>query len=388
MNPLPTAIEHDSDALYDYANERCNPPAIPRLRTLDEIAADAVAEARKRDEARRTGRPLGPSIAGFSPALAQLIDGGFLPTGYMLAHGGAGAAKTCAATKIAMTCGVPALIVESELRDVRMLERMTATTTREYLGRFRDGSIDAERIAGLVAKTIVEHPMVAIIDATAEAASLDEIVTAANAWRSRHGSEHVFVAIDSMQSWSAGALADAGDEYARTNAAIQMIRSATSKHAISMLVISERSMANMGDAGAAHGKNSGSTGYQAEITFGFDAGDYDAETGITPINLTIAKNRWGAQHVTVGLWFEGRVQDFTDADQPHRKQRKSNGNGKSGTTALASETTGSHPQPEEQDDADAALLLDEMLDAVAPPPVACQGRDIALDEDHDEDPGF
>jgi hypothetical protein len=50
MNPLPTAIEHDSDALYNYAAERCNPPAIPRLRTLDEIAADAVAEARKRDE--------------------------------------------------------------------------------------------------------------------------------------------------------------------------------------------------------------------------------------------------------------------------------------------------------------------------------------------------
>lgn len=307
----------------------------PALLTLDVIRAAAVAEARLRDECRATGRPLGPDLSGFSRALANFFDVRALPhSGFGLLHGRAGAAKTAAATAIATTAKVPAVIVEAEMRPVRILERIVAAHSGIHLGHFVDGTLTAAQIDALMCAAVADTPLVSMLDATATHIDMPEISTRADEWRRVHGSDHVLVVLDSLQSWALRAHADVRDEYPRTNAAIDEIMTAGVKAGAFFLVISERSNAGADAAANAHGKGSGRSGYAGEVTLGLDvAGDYDPRTGKTPLNLTIAKNRWGAQAITVPLWFDGRVQRFFDAVEPHTNTKKHRRNAANGAAA-------------------------------------------------------
>jgi len=270
---------------------------------------------------RAAGRPLGPELSGFSSALANYFDLRALPhVGFGLLHGRSGSAKTAAATAIALSCKVPAMIIESEMRPVRILERITASMTGTHIGDLLNGKLSADQIADLMADVVAKTPLVAMLDATTTTLSAQEIGAYAASWRKRHMADHVLVVLDSLQSWSSRALCEIRDEYPRTNTAIDQIMIAAAWAKAFFLVVSERSNAAGENADAAHGKGSGRSGYAGEVTLGLDAaGKYDSATGRVPLNLTIAKNRWGAQYVTVPLWFEGRLQRFTDAAEPHRK---------------------------------------------------------------------
>jgi hypothetical protein len=233
-----------------------------------------------------------------------------------LLHGKPGAAKTAAATTLALTCNVPVVIVETEMRPIRMLERMAAAHSATYISDFLDGTLSVDQIADLMAETAAAYPLVGFVDGINSPVTASEIADITDKWRNEHQADTALGIVDSLQSWALQSLGSVvRDEYERTNAAITQIVQASAR--AFFLIISER--ANAGSqASDAHGKGSGRTGYANELAIGLDVtGPYDKMTGFTPINATIAKNRWGRQGVTIPLWFHGRTQRFFDSAEPH-----------------------------------------------------------------------
>jgi hypothetical protein len=220
---------------------------------------------------------------------------------------------------------------------------LAATHSNQPIKNFMDGTLSADQIDQLVRATIKDMPLLAFIDATRGKVSSVEIACAARAWRELHEAEHALVVVDSVQSWQQRSLAHIQDDYARANTAIDELFVASIDSGAFFLLVSERSNAGADDAAAAHGKGTGHGGYAGEVTLALDtAGPYDPASGLTPLNLYLAKNRYGTQSVTVPLWFEGRVQRFFDAAAPHiphSKPRPVNGNGKATSVeAIAAET--------------------------------------------------
>lgn len=291
---------------------------------LDDIA---VAEARARDEARRLGLPLGPELTGFSPTAAKFFDTGCLPNeGIGLITGRSGSGKSGLGMKLASTSGVPTVIVQADMNPVRCKTLLAVEYSGEPIKKFMDGTLSADEIEQLMREATAKLPLLAFIDAGSKVSSV-ELACAARAWREHHHAEHALVVLDSLQSWSQRSLGHIKEEYQRSNTAIDELFVASRDSGAFFLLVSERSNAGADDAAAAHGKGTGHGGYAGEVTLALDtAGPYDPVSGLTPLNLYLAKNRAGTQCVTVPLWFEGRVQRFFDAAGPHIPQR--NGNGK------------------------------------------------------------
>lgn len=278
----------------------------------DVLLAELYAEALQRAEARASGEPLGAEVAAISPRLHDAV-GEALPVGMTTLDGGPGAGKTALALQIAMTCRIPALIVECEVRLVRILERMTAFHTRTYLGRFKDGTLLPETIRDLAAQTLRDLPMVALMDATAQPRSMALIARAAVALRDQHGAKHVLVVLDSFHAWTIRNV-KAESEYDRLTRAIQQIDGAAKTNNLAVIAVLERSLGSMRSPSATSGKGHAGIGYAGEIAINLDTeGALGHRTGTQPVTMTISKNRHGSQGFTIPMTFEGRLQRFSEA---------------------------------------------------------------------------
>lgn len=275
---------------------------------LDELHREALARA----ESRATGEPLGAEVGAVSHRL-HIAIGEALPVGLTTIDGGPGAGKTAFALQVAMTCRVPALIVECEVRPVRLLERMTAYQTQTYLGKLKDGALSADTIRDLAQRTLDELPLVEMIDATALPISVAEIEREAVALRKRRTAKHVLVILDSLHAWSQRTLASIDKEYDRIGQAIRTLDAAAKTHQLSVVAVLERSLATMRDPSATSGKGHAGIGYAGEIALNLDAvGGLNEATGRRQIKLSVAKNRHGEQGFVIEMEFEGRLQRFTE----------------------------------------------------------------------------
>ncbi len=311
-------IEAGGGDASDHALLAAEAKASNKGRVLDrmQLVEELVAEAVERERAREADEPLGPEVANVSPELHRAI-GEALPVGVTTFDGGPGSGKTALGTQIAMTCRVPAIIVECEVRPVRMLERMTAFQTKTYLGKLKDGTLSPEQIGAFAKRTLDEVPLLEIIDATHTRVSLDEIADEAKRLRERHNAKHCLVLLDSLHAWSAAAMSDDfPKEYDRLTQAILDLDAASKRAGISVLAILERSLASMNNPSASSGKGTGALGYKGEISINLDAtGKLDRLTGERPVRMTISKNRHGEQGFAIPMIFEGRVQTFREMPQ-------------------------------------------------------------------------
>ncbi len=285
--------------------------ATAKSRLLDRagLVAQLVDEATERARARAAGEPLGPEVAAISPRLHRAVSEA-LPIGVTAIDGPPGAGKTAFGTEIAMTCRVPALIIECEVRPIRMLERMTSLHTATFLRRFKDGSLTPAEIGALARRAVDENPLVEIIDASAEPIALTDIMREALALRDRHGAKHVMVLLDSLHAWAATAIG-AETEHERADLAILSLDSTTKRLGVSVVAIFERSMATMGAKGATNGKGSATLGYKPDLTLNLDpVGQTILATGRKRVALYVAKNRDGEDRFVIPLEFEGRIQRF------------------------------------------------------------------------------
>ena len=282
---------------------------------LDELHREALARA----ESRATGEPLGAEVGAVSPRL-HIAIGEALPVGLTTIDGGPGAGKTAFAMQVAMTCRVPALIVECEVRPVRLLERMTAYQTRTYLAKLKDGTLSPDTIRDLAQRSLADLPLVEMIDATALPISVAEIEREAVALRKRHSAKHVLVVIDSLHAWSLRSLTAVEKEYDRIGEAIRDLDGAAKSHHLSIITILERSLATMRDPSATSGKGHGGIGYAGEVALNLDAvGGLNETTGRRQIKLGIPKNRHGEQGFAIEMEFEGRLQRFTQRADATRR---------------------------------------------------------------------
>lgn len=280
------------------------------------MAQEAIAR-----EALATGKAPGP-VTGLS-----LLDeeiGGFLARGLHVLLAAPGAGKTSLALQVAGTCGCPALYVTSEMPRVELLRRIVSRTTKTYLGQLRGGKMATDEIASRVKRASVACPMLSLYDATISTASIKDVAKKAEALRKRFEAEHVLIVIDSITDWAISTSeAEAkdnkvalDDERIVAERALNGLKTLTSDLPGAVLAIAHRNRAGQGAGGSNKlhaAKGTGRYEYIAESVF-----DLERDTIKEPDKhhrteaiLTLLKNRHGSAGVEIPLYFEGRVQTFT-----------------------------------------------------------------------------
>ncbi|HEY5257240.1 MAG TPA: DnaB-like helicase C-terminal domain-containing protein [Candidatus Baltobacteraceae bacterium] len=288
--------------------------------TMRDLAAALVAASERRERSRVCGTPIGPALAGFSASLAGAVDDGVLPVGMSVFLGGAGAGKTAAASQIASTCGVPAMLISCEMRATAILERIVAREASVTMHALRDGTLSPREIRAHVDRVVADQPLLSIVDGGDLAIGVADIAERANAWRAAHHAEHILVVIDSIQSWAAVSLSGIDSEYERLDGAFRALRALANREQISLLVISERSLGSLTNGlPSAYGKGGTSSAYQSELSVCFAAGEYDTLRAVTPIVASIVKSRVGPQGFGFAMEFSGAYMRFADAERAARR---------------------------------------------------------------------
>jgi replicative DNA helicase len=294
-------------------------PIVTQLADLvDFFVADAEAAAL----ARETGRPRGP-ITGLGNLDEAL--GGYLAPGVHILQAAPGAGKTAFALQVASDCVYPCLYVTSEMGLLELFRRLIARQTKTYLGRLKSGELGGTESRRLALQTIEKLPKLAFMDATQAYASPLLIGEVANALRDRHKSDHVLIALDSLQIWAKSARraerkdTDKKDfapatEYDLISAGLDSISGIASRLQCPILAISHRNRAgNKSDGGLHAGKGSGDLEYASETVIDLTRKDETPDAnGETRIKATMQKNRHGIPGVPYDFAFSGRLQTFRD----------------------------------------------------------------------------
>jgi replicative DNA helicase len=288
-------------------------PEAPTIYQLGKLLETFEADAVKRHRARLTGELNGPAIP--FPRVAREFAGG-MPDGLHIILGGPGAGKTAYGLQSACQCECPAIYISCEMSPLELLRRITARETKTFLGRFKTGELAPETALELARQAATSCPQLCIVDANSHFAS--------PAWISRIArvvkgdSPHVLIVVDSLQSWSEGAGADAG-EYETISAACHSLRALAAQLSCPIIALCERNRASFGKNASKDKLGSGAGSrkieYSAESVISLEA----AEDGMglsdheTAVRLTLAKNRHGMKGATVDLVFHGALQSFREA---------------------------------------------------------------------------
>ncbi len=288
-------------------------PVVTQLADLvDFFVADAEAAAL----ARETGRPRGP-VTGL-PSLDDAL-GGYLAPGVHILQAAPGAGKTAFALQMASDCVYPCLYVTSEMGMLELFRRLIARQTKTYLGRLKSGELGGTESRRLALQTIEKLPNLAFMDATQAYASPLLIADVANSLRDRYKSDHVLIALDSLQTWTKSARRIAEDfanasEYDLITAGLDAISGIAAKLQCPVLAVSHRNrLGNRADGGLHAGKGSGDLEYASETVIDLTRKDEQPDTnGETRIKATIHKNRHGIPGLSYDFAFSGRLQSFRD----------------------------------------------------------------------------
>ena len=286
-----------------------------RTYLLRDLIDDLVADNEAAADALATGRPRGP-ITGL--AMLDEALGGRLAEGLHLLQAAPGAGKTAAALQIAADCQFPALFVSAEMPLLELFRRLIARGTGTYLRRLSSGELTTPQITDLARRTVEKFPALALVDATIAPSPADDIVTAADALRTRMESPNgnVLVVVDSLQAWARGRGVGLKDlsEYDLISGGVVACREIAARLKAPVLAISQRNRAGQAKGGLHAGKGSGDLEYAAEtvaeLTVEDDTRNADDERRVT---LSIHKNRHGQAGIEIPLWFSGRLQSFREA---------------------------------------------------------------------------
>lgn len=284
----------------------------PGLYGMGLLADEFDIFADKLEEARTTGKPIGP-ISGFDVIDRQLC--GAFQQGLYVLTGNTGAGKTAFASQIAAQCGCPAMYVSCEMSRLELLRRTAARITKTPLQQFKDPVVclPAAVLKSKVRKAIQAVPSVYIVDGIEEFASPQYIIERAEGLKVAAGSDHVLVVIDSLHSWAAWLNSE---EYERLTQAVASLRKVSARLSCPILLISEQSKAV--NRQSAQGSSVGSSSpagnrvieYQSESVINLLSGNYDSSTGQTDIKLTFDKNRNGSQGFVLDMKFTGKFQSY------------------------------------------------------------------------------
>jgi replicative DNA helicase len=291
-------------------------PKKPIVTQLADLVDFFVADAEAAALARETGRPRGP-VTGLSNLDEAL--GGYLSPGVHIVQAAPGAGKTAFALQAASDCFYPCLYVTSEMGLLELFRRLIARQTKTFLGRLKTGELGGTESRKLALQTIEKLPKLAFMDATQAYASPLLIAEVANALRDRYKSDHVLIALDSLQIWAKSVRRNGEDfanasEYDLISAGLDSVSSIASRLQCPILAISHRNRAgNKSDGGLHAGKGSGDLEYGAETVIDLTRKDETPDaTGETRIKATMQKNRHGIPGVSYDFAFSGRLQTFRD----------------------------------------------------------------------------
>jgi replicative DNA helicase len=288
----------------------------PTVTQLADLVDFFVADAEAAALARETGRPRGP-VTGLG-SLDEAL-GGYLSPGVHIVQAAPGAGKTAFALQAASDCVYPCLYVTSEMGLLELFRRLIARQTKTFLGRLKSGELGGAESRKLALQTIEKLPNLAFMDATQAYASPLLIAEVANALRDRHKSDHVLIALDSLQIWAKSVRRNGEDfanasEYDLISAGLDSVSSIASRLQCPILAISHRNRAgNKSDGGLHAGKGSGDLEYGAETVIDLTRKDETPDAnGETRIKATMQKNRHGIPGVSYDFAFSGRLQTFRD----------------------------------------------------------------------------
>jgi replicative DNA helicase len=286
----------------------------PRLLPLASLLGDLADDASARHDAHTKGIARGP-VSGLASLDRAL--GGVLEPGLHVLHGGPGVGKTAFALQLAATCGCPAMVVQTEMRALEVLRRIIARHTETYLGRLKSGEYAPEQILEKARATAKALPHLALADACDAYASRGWL--RANALDVRGRADHVFLVVDSTNTWADSAGGDL-TEYDRLGAALDSLRILAGQLGCPVLAIAERNRAGMKEGGLHAAAGNRAFEYSAESVLSLDVDDKDpAPTpDEKPIRLRIAKNRNGSAHGPthpgLKLAFHGALQRFRELE--------------------------------------------------------------------------
>ena len=282
---------------------------MPQLFRLGDLLDEWDAEAEAAYLARRANRQRGPrtGLSGLDQAL-----GGAIPRGPNVIHGGPGAGKSALGLQVAATCGAPSLIVSCEMAPLALLRRLIARETGTHLGRLASGELEPREARALARRALENLAHLAIVDATQAFADPEWLLQAAEAVRG--DDEHLFIVVDSVNSWSDGAPGDV-PEYERVSVAVDALRTLAATLSCPILAVAERNRASMERGGLSAGAGSRKLEYAAETVWDLQRNLDVAPNaaGEVPVTLKLAKNRNGAAGRKVDLRFHGGLQRFREA---------------------------------------------------------------------------
>lgn len=283
-------------------------PAKPRAMRFSDLLGDLAADAERRNEARKTGRPWGP-VTGF-PKLDHEF-GGALPPGLHVVHGGPGVGKTALGLQVAASCGVPALYVSAEMTPIELLRRHTARVTKTFLGRMKNGEMPASEMVQKAKEAAAQAPQLTILDATTAYANPNFLLELGQLCRG--DSSDLLIVLDSVHSWAESAGSDS-TEYELLAGAIQSLRALASHLSCPVLAIAERNRAGMKEGGLHAAAGGRGFEYKGESVWSVEAEPEATESasGELPVTLTLAKNRHGSRGAKVELSFHGALQRFRE----------------------------------------------------------------------------
>lgn len=281
----------------------------PRIIKLAGLLGDWEVDAQAAYDARVNGTARGP-VTGFRYLDEEL--GHALQPGVHFLSGGPGMGKTALAMQIASSCGCPCLYVSAEMGLLELFRRHTARVTKTFLHRLKSGELTPAESLTLARQGAAAAPFLALADATRYPASVDWILDKAAAVKGE--APFMLIVIDSLHSWAEAASPDGANEYDALNTAIRGLRRLAGDLKAPVLAISEQNRASMAKGGINAGAGSRKIEYGSETVIDL-AKDDDAGaalSGVTPIKLTLAKNRHGTVGRTFRLKFDGALQTFTE----------------------------------------------------------------------------
>ncbi len=133
-----TATAIEPDIISEIVGDGTEAEIGPKLSSLEILADEFDGFADKLEQARISGKPLGP-VSGFETIDRQLA--GAFQQGLHVLTGNTGAGKTAFASQLAAQCGCPALFVSCEMSGLELLRRTAARVNRVPLHEFKDPKV-------------------------------------------------------------------------------------------------------------------------------------------------------------------------------------------------------------------------------------------------------
>ncbi|MHB1527221.1 MAG: RAD55 family ATPase [Candidatus Dormibacteria bacterium] len=279
--------------------------------SLSALAAEAETVAARAEAASLSGAALGP-VTGF-PKLDALL-GGYLAPATHIIHGAPGSGKTSLALQIAATCGIPALFLTVEASRVDIFFRLCSRVNSTYLNRFSSGELDAGARAQFFARTIDAFPQLSIGDATETVVTISDIEKVMKVVRG--DSPSALLVIDSIHEWAESQATARQTEYEYLGSALKLVRDYSRREEVAVLMLAERNRISMATGGQNASAGTRKFEYKAHTVIDLGRKDEKAaeETGWPrAIDIYIAKNRSGSSGDKVTLWFDGRIQTFSES---------------------------------------------------------------------------